>query len=107
MRRTQVPDAKRTLEDFTFVGMGRDPDPPPDVPVSVDHDKWFAEAIAGRREEPEREDRSARGEGDDQPLPDWQRDLLRDRLTALEGVPPEERSAPWEAIRKRLFAGKK
>ena len=44
-------DAKRTVEDFTFVGMGRDPDPPPDVPVSVDHDKWFAEAIAGRREE--------------------------------------------------------
>ena len=46
-------DAKRTVEDFTFVGMGRDPDPPPDVPVSVDHDKWFAEAIAGRREESE------------------------------------------------------
>lgn len=46
-------DAKRTVEDFTFVGMGRDPDPPADVPVSVDHDKWFAEAIAGRREEPD------------------------------------------------------
>ena len=43
-------DAKRTLEDFTFVGMGCDPDPPSDVPVSVDHDKWFAETIAGRRE---------------------------------------------------------
>lgn len=43
-------DAKRTAEDFTFVGMGRDPDPPSDVPVSVDHDKWFAEAIAGPRE---------------------------------------------------------
>ena len=46
-------DAKRTVEDFTFVGMGRDSDPPPDVPVSVDHDKWFAEAIAGRRAEPD------------------------------------------------------
>ena len=46
-------DAKRTVEDFTFVGMGRDPGPPPDVPVSVDYDKWFAEAIAGRREEPD------------------------------------------------------
>ena len=46
-------DVKRTVEDFTFVGMGRDPGPPPDVPVSVDHDKWFAEAIAGRREEPD------------------------------------------------------
>ena len=42
-----------------------------------------------------------------EPPPDWQRDLIRDRLTALEDVPPEERSAPWEAIRKRLFAGKK
>ena len=42
-------DAKRTVEDFTFVGMGRDPDPPA-VPVSVDHDEWFAEAIAGRGE---------------------------------------------------------
>ena len=44
-------DARQTVEDFTFVGMGRDPDPPSDVPVSVDHDKWFAEAIAGRRED--------------------------------------------------------
>ena len=46
-------DAKRTAKDFTFVGMGLDPDPPSDIPVSVDHDKWFAEAIAGRREEPD------------------------------------------------------
>ena len=45
--------------------------------------------------------------GDDEPLPDWQRDLIRDRLAALEDVPPEERSVPWEAVRKRLFAGKK
>ena len=50
----------------------------------------------------------ARKQGlDDEPVPDWQRDLIRDRLTALEDVPPEERSAPWEAIRKRLPAGKK
>lgn len=49
MRRT-VQDTKRTIDDFTFVGMGRDSNPPPDVPVSVDHDRWFAEAIAGRRE---------------------------------------------------------
>ena len=46
-------DAKRTAKDFTFVGLGLDPDPPSDIPVSVDHDKWFAEAIAGRREEPD------------------------------------------------------
>ncbi len=42
---------KLTIEDFTFIGMGRDPNPPPDVPVSVDHDKWYAEAIASRWED--------------------------------------------------------
>ena len=47
------------------------------------------------------------GDGDDEPLPDWQRDLMRDRLAALENVPPEERSVPWEAVRKRLFADAK
>ena len=49
----------------------------------------------------------ARKQGLDQPLPDWQRDLIRDRLTALEDLPPAERSVAWEAIRKRLSAGKK
>ena len=49
----------------------------------------------------------ARKQGFDQPLPDWQRDLIRERLTALEDVPPEERSVAWEAIRKQLSAGKK
>ncbi len=44
---------KWTIEDFTFIGMGTDPDPPPDVPVSVDHDKWYAQAIARRWGEPE------------------------------------------------------
>ena len=38
----------RTIEDFTFVGMGTDPNPPADLPVSVDHDKWYAEAVASR-----------------------------------------------------------
>ena len=38
------------------------------------------------------------------PVPDWQRDLIRDRLAALEDIPPEERSAPWEAVRRRIFA---
>ena len=41
---------KLTIEDFTFVGMGRDPNPPPDIPVSEDHDKRYAEAIASRWE---------------------------------------------------------
>ena len=42
---------KLTIQDFTFVGMGRDPQPPRDVPVSVDHDRWHAEAVAGRWED--------------------------------------------------------
>ena len=40
------------------------------------------------------------------PIPDWQRDLIRDRLTALENTPPEQRSVPWEAVRKRVFSDK-
>ena len=35
------------------------------------------------------------------PVPEWQRDLIRDRLAALEHVAPEERSVPWDAVRKR------
>ena len=31
------------------------------------------------------------------PIPDWQQDLVRDRLAALEEVLPEERSVPWDA----------
>ena len=53
---TSAQSGKRawTIEDFTFIGMGRDPNPPADVPVSEDHDKWYAETIAGRwEEEPE------------------------------------------------------
>ena len=38
------------------------------------------------------------------PVPDWQRDLIRDRLAALEEVPPDERSLPWDAVRKRVFS---
>lgn len=40
------------------------------------------------------------------PIPDWQRDLIRDRLTALEDILPEQRSVPWEAVRKRVFSDK-
>ena len=39
------------------------------------------------------------------PVPDWQRDLIRDRLAALEDVPPEQRSVKWEAVRRRVFSG--
>ena len=38
----------RKIEDFAFVGMGSDPTPPPDTPVSEDHDRWYAEATANR-----------------------------------------------------------
>ena len=40
------------------------------------------------------------------PVPDWQRNLIRDRLAALEDLLPEERSVPWEAVRKRIFSDK-
>lgn len=36
------------------------------------------------------------------PVPDWQRALIRDRLAALEEIPPKERSVPWAAVRKRI-----
>lgn len=53
------PRASRwTLEDFTFVGMGHDPHPPPEVPISEDHDRWYAEAVAGRWEAPDDADPS-------------------------------------------------
>ena len=38
------------------------------------------------------------------PVPDWQRDLIRDRLAELEKVLPEECSVPWDALRKRIFS---
>ena len=44
-------EPQRTIEDFTFVGMGIDPRPPEDAPVSVDHDKWLAQAITSRWDE--------------------------------------------------------
>ena len=40
------------------------------------------------------------------PVPDWQRDLIRDRLGALEDILPEERSVPWKEVRKRVFSEK-
>ena len=40
------------------------------------------------------------------PIPDWQRDLIRERLAALDDLQPDERSTPWEAARKRIFSDK-
>lgn len=40
------------------------------------------------------------------PVPDWQRDLIRERLAALEGVDPENRSSPWSEVRERIFPPK-
>ena len=40
------------------------------------------------------------------PIPEWQRDLIRDRLAALDEILPEERSATWKAVRPRIFADK-
>lgn len=38
------------------------------------------------------------------PVPDWQRELIRDRLATLEDIPSEQRSVPWEAVRGRVFS---
>ena len=40
------------------------------------------------------------------PIPDWQRDLIRERLASLDGLQPDERSTPWEAARQRVFSDK-
>ena len=40
------------------------------------------------------------------PVPDWQRDLIRERLAVPEDLLPEARSVPWEAVRKRILSRK-
>lgn len=40
------------------------------------------------------------------PIPDWQRDLIRERLASLDNLRPDERSTPWEAARERIFSDK-
>ena len=40
------------------------------------------------------------------PVPEWQSDLIHDRLAALKHVQPGERSVPWEAVRNRVFSDK-
>ena len=41
------------------------------------------------------------------PVPEWQRELIRDRLAEIEHLDPEERSVPWEVVRKQVFADKR
>lgn len=41
--------------------------------------------------------------GQEVPIPDWHREVLRERLAELEGLSPEERSTPWEEVRRRIW----
>ena len=41
--------------------------------------------------------------GETVPVPSWHREVLRERLTELETLAPEERSAPWEEVRRRVW----
>lgn len=43
---------------------------------------------------------------DEIPVPEWQRELIRERLAALKDARPEERSEPWATVRQRIFADK-
>jgi putative addiction module component (TIGR02574 family) len=36
-------------------------------------------------------------------VPDWHREIIRERLKALETMRPEDRSLPWEEVHKRVF----
>ena len=47
---TAAPEGQKTVKDFKFVGIGSDPNPPEDVPVSVEHDRWYAQAVRSRRD---------------------------------------------------------
>ena len=47
---TAVPEGRKTIKDFSFVGIGSDPNPPEGAPVSVEHDRWYAEAVGGHRD---------------------------------------------------------
>lgn len=51
---TALPEVRTTIEDFTFVGIGSDPNPPEDLPVSEDHDRWYAQAVLDRSDETEK-----------------------------------------------------
>lgn len=40
------------------------------------------------------------------PVPDWQRDLIRDRVAALEHLCRKSVRCPGDAVRKRIFSHK-
>lgn len=41
--------------------------------------------------------------GEDVPVPQWHREVVRERLVELEGRDPQERSAPWDEVRRRVW----
>ena len=41
--------------------------------------------------------------GEDVPVPQWHWRVVRERLAELEGQNPEERSTPWEDVRRRVW----
>ena len=51
---TAAPEGQKTIKDFKFVGIGSDPNPPEGAPVSVDHDRWYAEAVGGHLDRTEK-----------------------------------------------------
>ena len=44
---TAVPEGRKTIKDFSFVGIGSDPNPPEGAPVSVEHDRWYVTCSGG------------------------------------------------------------
>ena len=42
----------------------------------------------------------------DIPVPDWQRELIHERLAELEGVDSKDRSTPWNEVLERVFPPK-
>ena len=44
---TAVPEGRKTIKDFSFVGIGSDPSLPEGTPVSVEHDRWYVACFGG------------------------------------------------------------
>ncbi len=38
------------------------------------------------------------------PVPDWHREVIRERLAALDELPADKRSATWEEAHERVFS---
>ena len=41
--------------------------------------------------------------GQQAPIPAWHLDLVRERVAELDTLPPENRSSPWEEVRKKVW----